>query len=102
MKKLDDIGYLFYADSGSRQNKLQEQWLKKYEIVLEYSESHKGEHTAKTVVYKGVSIVSWLSNQQVQFKKGKMIPERIELLKKIKINSFSFETDQRMEEKNGE
>ena len=58
--------------------------------------------TPKAVVYKGVHIVSWLSNQQVQFRKGKIIPERIELLKKIKINSFSFETDQRMEEKNGE
>ena len=101
MQKLDDIGYPFYADSGSRQNKLQEQWLKKYEIVLEYSESHKGEHTAKSVVYKGVPIVSWLSNQQVQFKKGNMIHERIELLQKIKINSFSFETNRRMEENNG-
>lgn len=101
MKKLDDIGYPFYADSSSRQNKLQEQWLKKYEIVLEYSESHKGEHTAKAVVYKGIPIVSWMSNQQVQFKKGNMIPERIELLQKIKINSFSFEADWRMEENNG-
>ena len=101
MQKLDDIGYPFYADSSSRQNKLQERWLKKYKIVLEYSESHKGEHTAKAVVYKGVPIVSWLSNQQVQFKKGNMIPERIELLQKIKINSFSFETDWRMEENNG-
>ena len=101
MQKLDEIGYPFYADSSSRQNKLQEQWLKKYEIVLEYSESHKGEHISKAVVYKGVRIVSWLSNQQVQFKKGNMIPERIELLKKIKINSFSFETDRRMEENNG-
>lgn len=102
MQKLDDIGYPFYADSSSRQKKLQEKWMKNYEIVLEYSEAHKGEHTPKAVVYKGVSIVSWLSNQQVQFRKGKMIPERIELLKKIKINSFSFETDQRMEDKNGE
>lgn len=102
MQKLDDIGYPFYADSSSRQKKLQEKWMKNYEIVLEYSEAHKGEHTPKAVVYKGVSIVSWLSNQQVQFKKGKMIPERIELLKKIKINSFSFEADQRMEDKNGE
>ena len=101
MQKLDDIGYPFYADSSSRQNKLQEQWLKKYEIVLEYSELHKGEHTAKAVVYKGVPIVSWLSNQQVQFKKGNMIPERIELLQKIKVNSFSFETTQMMEENNG-
>ena len=98
MQKLDDIGYPFYADSGSRQKKLQEQWLNNYEIVLEYSESHKGEHTPKAVVYKGVRIVSWLSNQQVQFKKGNMIPERIDLLRKIKINSFSFETDERMEE----
>jgi len=102
MQKLDDIGYPFYADSSSRQKKLQEKWMKNYEVVLEYSEAHKGEHTPKAVVYKGVSIVSWLSNQQVQFRKGKMIPERIELLKKIKINSFSFETDQRMEDKNGE
>ena len=101
MQKLD-VGYPFYADSSSRQKKLQEKWMKNYEIVLEYSEAHKGEHTPKAVVYKGVSIVSWLSNQQVQFRKGKMIPERIELLKKIKINSFSFETDQRMEDKNGE
>ena len=91
MKILDDIGYPFRADRKARRSITDEQWIESYQIVLEYSEAHKGEHTLKSLIYKGVYINQWVLNQQQRFRRGEPSPERVEQIKKIHINSFSFE-----------
>ena len=91
MKMLDAIGYPFRSDRKARRSITDAQWMQSYQIALEYSELHPGEHTPKTLVYKGVYVSRWVMNQQQRYKKGELSPERIELLKKIQINSISFE-----------
>lgn len=91
MKMLDDIGYPFQSDRKARRSITDAQWMQSYQIVLEYSSFHPDEHTPKTLVYKGVYVSRWLMNQHQRYKKGELSPERVELLKKIHINSFSFE-----------
>ena len=89
--RLDKMGYPFRSDGKRRDESRFEKWLKSYTTIREYSEAHPGETISKDLVYKGVKIISWISNQQQRYKKGLVDEKRLTLLRELRVNSYRFE-----------
>ncbi|MBR1382409.1 MAG: helicase associated domain-containing protein, partial [Ruminococcus sp.] len=89
--RLDKMGYPFRSDGKRRDESRFEKWLKSYTTIREYSEAHPGETISKDLVYKGVKIISWISNQQQRYKKGLVDEKRLALLRELRVNSYRFD-----------
>ena len=89
--RLDKMGYPFRSDGKRRDESRFEKWLKSYTTIREYLEAHPEETISKDLVYKGVKIISWISNQQQRYKKGLVDEKRLALLRELKVNSYRFE-----------
>jgi hypothetical protein len=64
----------------SLKDDLEGQWPNNYELLKAFSEAY-GRTPANREAYKGENIGLWLYNQKQAFKKGKLSPERAQLLR---------------------
>ncbi len=79
-EKLDSIGFPWILREGD------ETWEDKFQKVKNYFAENNTDKLPVTIDGKVNSLYSWLMNQKMFFKKGKLEPEKMEKLKKIGID----------------
>lgn len=79
MRKMDEIGYPFKLEISPVAAKNRKKWQKKYEIVKEFLDLHKGEKLDPEVEYKGIKIIDWIRQQRNFIQCGVFDDDRVEL-----------------------
>lgn len=87
-KMPDDRIDLFERAGMYLGNSLEERWMKRFNLFLEYKEEMGNPYISSTLIYKGENLGRWAENIRNSFKDGTLPAEKLELLKEA---GFDFE-----------
>ncbi len=92
IKKLEDIGMVWYVEKTESYN---DTWEEKYKLAKEYYEEHGNLLIPGNYVVNGVKIGRWINTQRQKYREGTLIKERIKKLEDIamiwNLNKYNLE-----------